>query len=96
MSGTTGYDWGPIIEGVGKGAEEGVATAARGAKNKRELREGKRRNLASLLDRALRRDQKLYRNTQEYEDELNDYKNQAMQHVARGFVDAFRGSNRGY
>lgn len=67
------------------------------ATSKQEAKEAKRRTLANLMNSAMKRNQGLFKVGQEYGDEMNDFQSQAMQQVARGFVDALHGSTaRGY
>jgi hypothetical protein len=92
----TPQNWADIL----KGTSEGVGTAMQGASafanTKKEAKEAKRRTIADLLNKALKRQQGLFRVGQEYSDDLNDYQSQALQQVARGFVDSMRGAtNRG-
>lgn len=91
-------DWAQLIAGAGKGASEGFNQAASGAGSKAEAKEAKRRTLADLLRKAMNRNQGLFRTGQEYGDEMTEHKGNAMQQVAQGFVNAFKGStikNRG-
>lgn len=81
-------DWATIIQGVGQGASSAMQGAAAYANSRKEAREAKRRTLANLMNQAMKRNQGLYRVGQEYSDEMNDYQSQAMQQMARGFVDA--------
>ena len=62
------------------------------ANSKREAKEAKRRTLANLLNSSLKRNQNLFRMGQEHSDDMNDFQSQAVQQVARGFVDALQGS----
>lgn len=87
-------DWSQIISGAGQGASSAMQGASGYATNKREAKEAKRRTLANLLNNASRRNQGLFRAGQEHEDDMNDFQSQAMQQVARGFVDALQGSTR--
>lgn len=85
-------DWSTIISGAGQGAGSAIQGAAAYANSKAEAKEAKRRTLANLLNQALKRNQGLHRVGQEHADEMNDFQTQAMQQVARGFVDAMQGS----
>jgi len=85
-------DWATIISGAGQGAGTAMQGASAYATSKREAREAKRRTLANLLNSAMKRDQGLFRMGQEHGDEMNDFQAQAMQRVARGFVEALQGS----
>lgn len=87
-------DWAQIISGAGQGAGAAMQGAASYATSKSEAKEAKRRTLANLLNSALKRNQALFRVGQEHADEMNDFQSQAMQQVARGFVDALHGSTR--
>lgn len=86
--------WSNIISGAGQGAGAAMQGASAYATNKREAKEAKRRTLANLLNSALKRNQGLFRTGQEHADDMNDYQSQALQQVARGFVEALQGSTR--
>lgn len=85
-------DWANIISGAGQGASAAMQSATSYATSKQEAREAKRRTLANLMSQAMKRNQGLFRMGQEHQDDMNDYQSQAMQQVARGFVDALQGS----
>lgn len=87
-------DWSQIISGAGQGASSAMQGMAGAASSKQEAKESKRRTLANLLNQALKRNQSLFRLGQEHSDEMNDFQSQAMQQVARGFVEALQGSTR--
>lgn len=87
-------DWSQIISAAGQGAGSAMQGAASYATSKQEAKEAKRRTLANLLNSALKRNQGLFRVGQEHADDMNDFQSQAMQQVARGFVDALQGSTR--
>jgi hypothetical protein len=72
----TTSDWAEILKGGAQGASSALQGAAQYANTKEEAREAKRRTLAN----------------QDYQDEMNDFQSQALQQVARGFVDALQGS----
>lgn len=94
--GTPG-DWSTIISGAGEGAGRAMQGAAQYANTKEEAKEAKRRTLANLLNQAMKRNRALFKTGQEYSDEMNDTQTQALQQVARGFVQALQGSTgRGY
>ena len=88
----TAQDWASIISGAGQGASSAMQGMAGNASSKQEAKEAKRRTLSNLLNQALKRNQGLFRVGQEHADDLNDYQSQAMQQVARGFVEALNGS----
>lgn len=88
-------DWSQIISGAGQGAGQAMQSNAANASSKIEAKEAKRRTLANLLNQSLKRKQGLFRMGQEHSDEMSDYQSQAMQQVARGFVEALQGSTRG-
>ena len=88
-------DWASIISGIGQGAGSAMQGAAGLANSKKEAKEAKRRTLANMLTQALKRDQTLFGVGQEYSDDLNDYQSQALQQMARGFVDSLHGATRG-
>lgn len=85
-------DWSQIISAAGEGAGRAYQGATANATSKVEAKEAKRRTLANLLNKALKRNQGLYRVGQEHADDMNDFQTQAMQQVARGFVTALQGS----
>jgi hypothetical protein len=89
-----GQDWATMISGVGQGVGSGLSAASMGASTKQEANELKRRTLADLLNRSMKRDSALFRTNQEYSDDMSDYQSQAMQQMAKGFVDALKGSTR--
>lgn len=90
-------DWSSVLAGAGQGANSMMQGAAALAQSKREAQESKRRTLANLMNSAMKRNKSLFKVGQEYGDEMNDFQSQAMQNVARGFVDALQGSTgRGY
>lgn len=80
-----------ILSGASQGASSALKSSTEYANSKREAKEAKRRTLANLLNNAFNRNQKLFRAGQDYQDDLSDYKSQAMQQVARGFVEALQG-----
>ena len=85
-------DWSTVLSGISKGAESGMQGATAYAQTKKEAREAKRRTLANLMNQAMRRNAGLFRGGQEYGDEMNDFQSQALQQIARGFVNALQGS----
>lgn len=90
----TPKDWSTIMQGAGQGASSAMQGATANATNKREAKEAKRRTLSNLLNQSLKRNQGLFRVGQENADEMNDFQSQALQQVARGFVEALQGSTR--
>lgn len=88
-------DWSQIIQGAGQGASAGMQSATANATSKKEAKESKRRTLANLLNSALKRNQNLFRTGQEHSDDMNDFQSQALQSVARGFVESLKGSTQG-
>lgn len=85
-------DWAQIIRAGGEGASAGMQSAANNATSKKEAKEAKRRTLANMMSQAMKRNQGLFRVGQEHADDMNDFQSQAIQQVARGFVDALQGS----
>lgn len=85
-------DWAEILSGAGQGTSSAMQGASAYAGTKRESKEAKRRTMANLLNSALRRNQNAFRLGQGYTDEMNDFQSQAMQQMARGFVEALQGS----
>ena len=85
-------DWASVIRGAGEGAGSAMQGASAYANSKMEAKEAKRRTLANMLNNALKRKQSLSRMGQEHSDEMNDFQTQAMQQMARGFVQNLQGS----
>lgn len=83
-------DWATLISGAGQGIGSAMQGATAYATSKQEAKEAKRRTLANLLNSALRRNQNMFKVGQEHADDMNDFQSQALQQVARGFVDALR------
>jgi hypothetical protein len=81
-------DWAQILSGAGQGASSAMQGATANATNKMEAKEAKRRTLANLLNQALKRNQGLFRVGQEHSDEMRDYQSQALQQLARGFIES--------
>lgn len=84
--------WSQIISAAGQGAGQGMQGAAAYANSKKEAKEAKRRTLANLLSGAMKRNQNLFRMGQEHQDDMNDFQSQALQQMARGFVESLQGS----
>jgi hypothetical protein len=91
----TAKDWTTILAGVGEGAQSATKGNAAHKQNKEDARQAKRRTLANLMNQAMRRNAALSRAGRENSDDLSDYKSQALQQVARGFVESMKGSTRG-
>jgi len=85
-------DWANVIHGAGKGAGEGFKTAGQYAATKADAKESKRRTLADLLKNALKRDLAMYRADVGHQDEMSSMQGDALQQMARGFVDSLRGA----
>jgi hypothetical protein len=85
-------DWASILSGVGAGASAGVQGAAGLVTSKKEAKEAKRRTLANLFKNNMMRSQALSGMGQEHEDDLRNYQAQAIQQVARGFIESLQGS----
>lgn len=90
----TADNWSEIVKASGEAATSALKGAAQQAGTKKEAKEAKRRTLANLLNQALKREQGLQRIGQEYSDEMADYQSQALQQMARGFIQSLQG-NRG-
>ncbi len=84
-------NWSEIMKGAGEGASSAMQGAASYAGTRKEAKEAKRRTMANLLNQALKREQALQRIGQEYSDEMNDYQSQALQQMARGFIQSLQG-----
>lgn len=91
-AGGGGFDWSSIISGAGEGAFSALKGQQNYEMTKRDAKEAKRRTLANLMASSMKRNRNLFRKGQEHADELNDYQSQALQQIARGFVDALQGS----
>jgi hypothetical protein len=78
-------DWSSVISGASRGIDSNI-------KSGKEAKEAKRRTLANLMNQAMRQNAGLFRTGQEYGDEMNDFQSQALQQIARGFVNALQGS----
>jgi len=87
-------DWSQIISGASKGAETAIQGDNDFANAKGDAKESKRRTLSNLMNNAMKRSRGLFRTGQDYQDEMNDFQSQALQQVARGFVNALQGSTR--
>lgn len=85
-------NWAEVISAGGQGAAAGMQGMSANASSKMEAKEAKRRTLANLLNSSMRRNRNLFKVGQEHMDDMNDFQSQAMQQVARGFVDALQGS----
>jgi hypothetical protein len=90
----SGKDYAEVLSGASKGAESSMKGSTEYANTKRGAKESKRRTLANLLEKAMKRDQALQRVGKEHSDEMSDTKAQSIQHMARGFVNAMQGSTR--
>ncbi len=88
-------DWSQIISGAVQGAGSGMQGASAYATSKDEAKEAKRRTLANLLNNSRRRNQHLFKSGQEHGDEMSDFRSQALQQVARGFIESLQGSSLG-
>jgi hypothetical protein len=87
-------DWANIISGAGQGANSAMQSTATNAGSRYEAREAKRRTLANMLNSALKRQAGMQRARQEYSGDINDYQAQAMQNMARGFIESLQGSTQ--
>ena len=85
-------DYAEILSGGSKGATSAMKSATSNATSKAEAREYKRRILADLVNNSKKRNRNLFKLGQEHSDEMNDFQTQAMQEIARGFVNSLRGS----
>jgi hypothetical protein len=85
-------DWSSIISGASEGASSAMQGAQKAALTKKEAKEAKKRTLANLLSKALKRRLGTFKAGQEYSDEMNEAQTQALQNTARGFVSALQGS----
>lgn len=83
-----------ILAGVSQGASSAMNRPgyAALANNKKDAREAKRRTLANSFNAAMQRRAALSNAGQQHADDMNDFQSQAMQQVARGFVQALQGS----
>ncbi len=85
-------DWATVISGIGKGAGTAMQGNVAAANSKKEAKEAKRRTLANLMNSAMKRNAGLFRIGQENQDEMNDFQSQALQQIARGFVESLHGA----
>lgn len=88
----TAKDWSSVISDAAKGAGEAFSHAGKMAQSKEELKEMKKRRMAELLAKAMKRNSSLHQLGAEAGNESADYRTQAIQDVARGFAEAFRGA----
>lgn len=91
--GGSSADYAQIISNLGQGASAALQANAAGQGSRKEAKEAKRRTYANLLNQALKRNQGLFRAGQEHSDEMSDYQSQALQQIARGFVESMQGMN---
>lgn len=89
---SSSQNWANIISAGGQGAASGLQGMSANASSKAEAKEAKRRTLANLLNSSLKRNRGLFRMGQEHMDDMNDFQSQALQQVARGFIDSLQGS----
>lgn len=81
-----------IIGGLGEGTQRGLASTAEYAGSRREAAEVKRRTLANLLSRIMKRNQGLFKAGQEFSGGMGEYQSNLMQSLAKTFADTLRGS----
>lgn len=91
--GFSGQNWADIIDILSQTAGGAAKGIAQGARSKRETREAKRQTYADLFKNALKRDFGLFKMGQDYSDDVSDLNTDALQSVARGFADTFKGSS---
>lgn len=84
-------EWNKIIGGAGKAAGQAMQGESDLKQAKMAAKEKKRRTIANLLNQALKRKQNMFRAGQEYGGEMADTQSQALQNVAKGFVQSLRG-----
>ena len=82
--------YGNIISGAAKGVAGALKTHNDLAMAKEEMKNEKRRRLAQILSQARRRDAGFADMLADQGDQTRDYQSQAIQDVARGFVETFR------
>jgi hypothetical protein len=93
----TPEDWSTILSGAAKGYSTSQEGLSKYANTKQEAKEAKRRTFANMLNQSQKRRQGLYRLGQEQQSDLSDTQAQAIQQMARGFIDALnRPSAGGY
>ena len=90
-SNRTSKDWAKIIGSAGKAAGKSMQDESSAAQTKMAAKEKKRRTIANLLNQALKRKQSMFRAGQEYGGEMADTQSQALQNVAKGFIQSLRG-----
>lgn len=91
-SGSNSGEWAKIIKGAQTGTESAMKGRSDEIKSKQDVREAKRRMMANLLNKSLGRRQNSFEMGQDYDDELTNYKSDALRNMARGFVGALQGS----
>lgn len=79
-----------ILSSTAGGAARGIAQSSR---SKKELKEAKRQTYADLLKNAMRRNMNQFKSETDYRDEMSDLNTEALQSLARGFADTFRGAS---
>lgn len=87
---TKEYGWGDIASEGAKEAGETINRSAVLAQNKEQLKLAKKKRLAEMLARGLKRDTNLYRLQNEIGDENTENQVSAIQDVARGFAESYR------
>lgn len=91
-SSNSAQNWATILSGAAQGASSGMQGMSANASSKKEAKEAKRRTMANLLNSSLKRNRGLFRMGQEHQDDMNDYQSNALQQVARGFIESLQGS----
>ena len=88
-SGFSGGDWATVISGLAQGAANASGPGDSGAAKKMS-KEQKRRTIANLLGHALNRKHGLKKSDTEHKNSEKEFKADALQSTARGFVNAFK------
>ncbi len=90
MSYGNAHDWSSIISSAASGAGSAMQRNNSYESNKMENKERKRRTFADMLNQAMGRSQALSNARQENSDDTADFRSQAMQQMARGFIQALQ------
>lgn len=88
FGGFSGQNWADIISGLIGGAASSRSGLSGAAGSRKEAKESKRRTIANLLTGALTGQQKSLMSGLAGGNALADIDNQAMQHLASGFISS--------
>src|ERR1700677_1752178 len=71
-----------------KAGKKAISEGSEAYQNARSIKESKRKALADLLNSSMNRNQDLFDADRESQNEMADFQSQAMQQIARGFVNS--------